>query len=486
MNSNSLSVVFLTPPALTGGKDAERVFGCTYGLYPIPNLFILQAAAMVRKSGHKVSFRDCPVMGINGEKFLGLLHQEPMDLLCIYSVNLSRTDDLEALRLIRELRGQVPVVFFGPSPTWEPEAYLIDEKCFVIRGEPEETLSEFSVWLGSKGDLLSTPEIPGMSARNRNDFIHNPPRESHSSLDSLPFPARDLLNRNAYYNPKLGVRPFTALLTSRGCAFKCRYCVPCSLSFAREMEGRRALDGKKPKVALRSAGNVIEEIRELKAQGYRAVSIIDDQFVWGKERTVKICEALAGGGFRWGCLARADTLSEDVARAFAEYRCRYVDVGVESFDQRVLDDVGKSIKVETIIERLSLLKKHSVPFKLNILVGASPFETRESFRTNRKIAKELAPDSVMFNICNPFPGTPFWDVAVKEKWLITDGYTPVDVQKQATISYPALTNREIEREVRRANLSFFLNPRFIIKGLRRTASLRDLVGAVKSLLRKFF
>ena len=70
-------------------------------------------------------------------------------------------------------------------------------------------------------------------------------------------------------------------------------------------EGRK-YKGKKPPVKLRSAEKVIEELEIIHQLGYRGVKFIDDQFVWGKERTLQICDALKRFDFETLCLARAD------------------------------------------------------------------------------------------------------------------------------------------------------------------------------------
>ncbi len=39
-----MRITLLVPPVLEGTREVERVFGCTYGLYPIPNIYVLTVA----------------------------------------------------------------------------------------------------------------------------------------------------------------------------------------------------------------------------------------------------------------------------------------------------------------------------------------------------------------------------------------------------------------------------------------------------------
>jgi radical SAM superfamily enzyme YgiQ (UPF0313 family) len=477
-----MKITFLIPPGLDGHRPPERVFGCTYGLYPIPNIFILGVGALLEKNGIKVQFIDSPVEGWRKKDLKKFLEKDGADIISFYTVNLSEKTDLLAAQMVRDIRGRdVYIAYFGPAPTHHPEAFLKDEKYIVIRGEPEYTFLSLAGALEKKTPLGS---IKGISILEKGEAVNNPPGEAVEDLDSLPFPARHLLNKERYYNPKLQLRPFTAVLTSRGCSYRCKYCVPCSLSFSRELESRRYFN-KKPKVALRSVENIKEEFDKLKEQGYRSAGILDDQFVWGEDRTIKICEAIAPSGIIWGCLSRADRITGPIAKAMRAAGCRYVDIGVESFSGEVLEDVKKDLEVSKVFNAVKLLKANGVGVKLNILLGASPRQTKDVIKRDITTAKGLRPDSIMFSLANPFPGTEFYNEAASTGWM-KGGYKAIDVQKGVTISYPGISKRYLERMVRFANISFFFHPVFIWRNTRRLFNLSNLMFDVKILNRKIF
>jgi len=355
----------------------------------------------------------------------------------------------------------------------------VDENSYVARGEPEYTMLELVKALEAKSNING---IKSVSFRASDEIIHNANREPIEDLDSLPFPARHLLEeRDVYYNPKLGMRPFTAVCTSRGCSYRCIYCVPSSLSFSRELEYKHHL-GKKPPVRKRSPENIIEEFKLLKSQGYKAVNVQDDQFVWGEERTVKICEGIRNLDIVWGCSARSDHLTEPIVKAMAEAHCKFIDLGVESFNQEILDYVKKDIDVKKNEEAIALVKKYGINAKINIMFGASPLETMDTIKRNMEEVKRLKVDQVMYNIANPFPGTDFYKIAKENKLFVYGDYKPVNVAKEANIAYPHLGKTDLEKAVRRANFEFFLTPRFILKNVRRLGSLDSL----KAMFRKLF
>ena len=115
-----------------------------------------------------------------------------------------------------------------------------------------------------------------------------------------------------------------AMVTSRNCPFKCIYCVPSSLTFAREIEYKREHEGKKPPVGFRSPENVVDEIEELANKGYKAIGFMDDNFIVTKKRLEVIGEALKKHHIVWGCQARVDAIDEEIAEMLQHYNCQYV------------------------------------------------------------------------------------------------------------------------------------------------------------------
>ncbi|HLE87282.1 MAG TPA: radical SAM protein [Candidatus Brocadiaceae bacterium] len=505
-----MKITFLVPPPIDG-KIPERVAGCAYLLYYVPNVFLLSAAAVLEKEGYEVKYIETTIKKWDQKRFRAFLREDLSDIYCFYSVNLSQKTDIQALCDIREIRGNVPIVYFGPAPSDRPAEFVVDENSYVVRGEPEYTMLELVKALEAKsiingiqsvsfrnksrthishGLMKNTPpQSPpsqggeaGVENTFSDEIVHNANREPIEDLDSLPFPARHLLEeRNVYYNPKLGMRPFTAVCTSRGCSYRCIYCVPSSLSFSRELEYKHYME-KKPPVRKRSPENIIEEFKLLKSQGYKAVNIQDDQFVWGEERTVKICEGIRDLDIIWGCSARSDHLTEPIVKAMSEAHCKFIDLGVESFNQKILDYVKKDIDVKKNEEAIKLVKKYGISAKINIMFGASPLETMDTIKKNMEEVKRLKVDQVMYNIANPFPGTEFYKIAKENELFVYGDYKPVNVAKEANIAYPHLGKTDLEKAVRRANFEFFLTPRFILKNIRRLGSLDSL----KAMFRKLF
>jgi len=472
-----MKILFLIPPPLDGKQPAERIFGCNYGVYSQPNIFILYPATILKNAGHDVTCLDFPVEGKGRREFEEFSTGQDFDIIFFYSVFLSKRTDVMARDRLAADSPKTRFVFLATEPSASPDDFL-DDRSVVIRGESESRVLPVVEALEGKRQL---GEIAGISYQENGEHIHRGGCDVIQDLDVLPFPDRNLLDPKRYSNPKLGTQPFTVMLASRGCSFGCYYCVPNSLSFSREIEHKREGRPGKPAVRRRSPANIIAEFAELVGQGYRSIAFIDDQFVWGRSRTIEICEGIAPFGIEWSCLARADMLQDaEVALAMGRAGCKFVDIGIESFNQGILDDIGKGLKVELLWPAVKNLKAAGIEPKLNILIGSSPLETPETIEATFQEVLKLDLDYVLFSICTPFPYTEFNRKARAEGWMIRPEYEAIDPMKESFISYPHLSKAELDRTVRQLYRRYYMRPSYIIKRLGKIRSPRDLLEKSKA------
>lgn len=438
----------------------------------MPNLAILYAAAVLREKGIKVEIFDGTK--IAREEFYKKI--PTADFYIFHTVLLSQKDDI---KVAKKLSKNKKVIFFGPQPTYKPGDFLFNENCYVARGEADFLIKELVTAKDPK-------RLKGVSFLKNGKVYHNKTWGIIENLDKLPFPARDL-DKNEYRSLKLKDAKFTVLLGSRQCSYRCYFCVPNSISWARELEWKLwAKKTGKPPVKVRSAKNIISEVKDLVGKGYKEFSFIDDQFLWEKERTLEICQGLKDLGVEYGILARADRLTdEEVLKALAESGCKYVDIGVESFNQEVLNDIKKDLKVETIFQAINLLKKHGINPKLNIMFGTSPLENEDIIKNYIKKTLELPINYCMYSIATPFPGTEFEKVSKKKGWILKTKniLKDLDPAKTALISYPHLSARKLESLLQEANRRFYLRPKFLIRQLLKVRSISGLIKTIKGGLR---
>jgi len=456
-----MKIVFLITEKIKG-RPVEHVYGCSFALYPTPDLSTLYNAAVLQKAGHKVT-----LFRISSKKTLDRIPEA--GAYFIQSVVLSQKIDL----LVGQKLSQKRVYYFGPAATLDPEKYLKIDGHFVLRGETEHYIKK----------ALSNPQkTKCVSFREGKEIVHNRTAGIINELDRIPFPAREL-DRGIYFNPKLDLRKSTIVLSSRGCANRCYFCVPNSISWARELEWKKTHLGKPP-VTIRSAENVLSELKLLKKQGYQEFSFIDDQFIVDKERVLNILKGIARLNLPFGILARADRLDEEIVKSLAQAGCRYVDIGAESFDQEVLDDIKKDLRVETIEKAIKLLDKHGIEVKLNIMFGTSDKETKKKIRRTIEKTLRLPVSTCMFSLATPFPGTEFAKKAKRKGYFVDN--KKLNPMGKALISYPHLSSFDLEKLAREANKKFYFRRKIILKQLKKIKNLRSgklTLGMVKNFVK---
>lgn len=479
-----MKITFLVPPVLDGQRPAERSAGCTRVVYFAPNIYELTVIGVVEneKLG-EVAYEDFVFYKRSEDDYRKFLTGDDSDIYCIWAVNLSIESDLKAIGILQSLRPQSRIILMGPGPSYFIEKCLVNDRIVIVRGEPEATIVELLHALDENKPLDGILGISWLDSDGK--VVNNGFRPLIGDLDALPFPARHFIAGRQYHNPKIKRSGYTTAFTSRNCPYRCIYCVPSSLTFAREIENKR-FTGRKPTISYRTAASVDREMAMLHEQGYKAVGFMDDNFIWNEERTRLMCEIMKKYEMLWGCQARVDAITEPIAKMLGESGCCYVDLGVESFNDEILKYVRKGITTEQIYESIRLLKKYNVPVKLNVLIGSSPLETKETLRHTLKEAKKLNVDQVMFNIVSPFPGTEFYKLCKENNWLSTPDYVPTDVQRESILNLPNISSKEMEQILFKNNISYFLSWGFVSKQIKRFSSWNEFAHAARALKIKLF
>jgi len=471
-----MKILFIIPPAEK--KVVERVFGCSYQLYSQPEIPILYLASIV--SEHDIEFKDFTIENGNFKRFI---EDSDFDVYVFHSVLLSKKIDIKSAKMIRAVKGAIPIVFFGPEPTRIPEEYVFDESCFVMRGEPEFIFKNFIESIEKNKDLN---KIKGLTYKKNNKLIQNKSFGIIKDVDKIPFPNRRIVEKykDRFFNPKLPKKPYTVILTSRGCLFRCYFCVPNSISWARELEWKKYHKKQKPPVGLRSPENIIKEFREITKMGYKSVFIMDDMFLWKKERIKKVLNGIKNLKLEFGILSRSDFIDEEIAKLLKEAGCKFVAMGVESFNQQILNYIKKDLDVKTVYNSIEILKKVGIEPEINLMFGTCHLETKEDIKKSINKAIDLDVNYVLFSITTPFPGTELEFAARKNGWLLEEKFRnlteTLDPFTKSLLEYPNLRAKDLEDLQKYAKRRFYFRFKVIKKSLQNVKNFSDFVNIIKT------
>ncbi len=289
----------------------------------------------------------------------------------------------------------------GSQPTYRFADFLDNGFDYSAIGEGEITLYEFvhEIFKGSS----EWENINGLAWKSKGQIILNSPRTlmdepKMNSLDVLPYDKIDQRYFDININIIRGLPLKGALLlTSRGCPFNCSYC-GCNLIFGR-------------KLRFRSFENIEAEVKFLKEKlDIEGIWIVDDTFTIKKEHAIGVARILKKYGLIWGCQSRVDTINEELITIMRESGCVQIDFGVESGNQRILDEIiGKKTNITQITEAFALAKKHKVRTLANFMLGF-PTETYQELKDTESIADLIDADVYIFSIATPLPGTRLYEL----------------------------------------------------------------------------
>jgi len=131
-----------------------------------------------------------------------------------------------------------------------------------------------------------------------------------------------------------------------------------------------------------------------------------------------------------------------------ESGCERIKIGLESADENVLRIIGKPYVLTHVKKVLRWAKECGLIIHLTSMVGL-PGETKESVQRTKKFIQSLAKEGLVYSLQTsfavPFPGTKFYEMAEKNKWLTTRNWSKYDGSCNCIISYPELSREEIVR-----------------------------------------
>ena len=432
---------------------------------PLPPTDLMYLAAVAEKAGLEAKIND---YSQNGDYEADLKEFNP-DYLVVNIATPTLEHDLDAVKKAKEICPNVITIAKGAAFLTLSERIIKEhnELDFGILGEAENTLKEI---------LEDKPkaEILGLYYKENDEVKFTGNRPFIEDLDSLPFPARHLVDNNIYRRPDNNKVQAT-IKVSRGCPFHCFFCLATPVSGA--------------KVRRRSPENIVAEIKEC-VEKYNIKNFLfwSDIFNIDKEWTMKLCQAIIDSGLKitWSANTRADTADLEMAEMMYKSGCRLVSIGVESGSQYMLEKMGKKITLNDVRRTVKVFKKAKIRIYNYFVIGL-PWETEETVEETIKFAIELNSDFISFYTATPLPGSRFYDYALEHNLF------DKETSFENAYYYPAVNTHNLSRERvfelhKSAIKRFYLRPLYILKMLSRIRSFAEIknyfIAGMNVLLRK--
>jgi anaerobic magnesium-protoporphyrin IX monomethyl ester cyclase len=326
---------------------------------------------------------------------------------------------------------------------------------YIVRGEGERTLLELIHTLKGRDDPSL---VKGLSFLRNGQLVRTPARELIEDLDTLPFPAYHLVEKNLgkyHFAMMAGKTRYLILEGSRGCQHRCSFCTQW-----RHWNGTWRT--KSPK-------RIAEEMAYLRDElGAGFIWLTDDNFEYGR-RGSELAEELGTKGFDdsvpWFFQSRTDDIvkhPEEVAK-LARVGNNWQLIGVENNSPNVLKDFKKGATVNDAKEAVAILKKNDVFTQAMMVIGTRG-DTSESIQALREYTFDLDPHLVIFSILTPFPGTEVYQSAKNNGWIEDDNFAHYDMA-HAIMPTETLSRSEVQAELYDCYKEFFGSPLRAMQGM---------------------
>ena len=374
--------------------------------FPDMPLNLLCLGAYLDEKGYKVLIMD--ENNWDEEVFYSKLRKHLPDALCVgLSVMTAQIHNgLKVSKFIKQINPNMPIIWGGKHPTLFPEQTAQNDYIDIaVKGEGEETLLEVIKAIENNASL---EKIPGVVIHKDNQIISNPLRQfvDVNTLPPLKYELLDIMEKFSMKEIQKIKRWGPPLLTSRGCPYRCAFCINKILK-----EGIR----------IRKSDLVIKDLVRLKeVYGIHKIRVMDEFFFISKKRIQEIMQGIFDEGLdmKWTSTIRANCfndnfITDDFMKDIKRAGCVDMGIGAESGSQKILDYLKKDIKVEDIIRSAEMLSKVDIHANYSFMIGL-PGETVDDIKKTLKVIYQITKIHKNIEIYGPqlfrpYPGSDLYD-----------------------------------------------------------------------------
>lgn len=317
----------------------------------------------------------------------------------------------------------VPIIVGGTFPTVDPQRFLADPNVdMVCIGEGERVMLEVTDNLDNK----TTKPIRSQTFTPSEFYDWEP----YIPQDWSVFDERHLMK------PFMGKVYRTGCFElSRGCIYRCSYCINALFQQRFQHLGRYRRE-KKISYALREISYLKDEY------SLELIWFHDENFgLMDDARLEDFCKHYEEEiGLPFFMQSSADTLIKEWrVKRLKDAGCVTVSIGVETGNEEIRrTKLNKNIKNETLIRAFDNCRKYKVRTTANVMIGL-PGETEEEILETAKFCRRCNPNSVGVSIFCPYHGIPLRDECIKMGLMEDQDYNGCAFKSKSVLKMPQIS-----------------------------------------------
>jgi len=404
-----LDLLLVHAPSYFYFREEKRAYGPIADVVPSTPIFEMYPYGFftlthyLAKRGYKVAIHNAAALMVLEESYRFEDYLKRVEAK-VYGIDLHwlvhAHGALEAAKIIKKVKGEVPVVLGGLSASiyWYEVLSKYGDVDYVIVGDTtEESLERLILAIERGGDVRG---VEGLAFREGSRVKLNPPKPPKASLDEYAVDFDFLFKHALHSGDSFSAIPFSSFITSpigaviafKGCVHNCATCGG-SASFYRDFLGRAKVSRKSPEV-------LAEEIASINAWSRMPVFVVGDlQVAGGEHYAEELVKGLGERGFDapiYFEFFQPPPLSMLQRLVRASYEV-YLQLSPETQDESLRLKFGKAYTnamLEKFIERshelgfarIDLYFMHGIPYqKPDVALGVAAFaeEIYRKFRDPR-------------------------------------------------------------------------------------------------------
>jgi anaerobic magnesium-protoporphyrin IX monomethyl ester cyclase len=288
--------------------------------------------------------------------------------------------------------------------------------------------------------------------------INSANRLTEDELNTLPFPAWELLDHKIYAKKPsiaaVGRRPYMSIITSRGCPYKCAYCHQTMGKVFRR----------------RSAESVLAEMEELRFKhGFKEFEFIDDCFNLDQERMLAILtgirDRLGDAKLHFVTGLRADILEPENMILFKQAGTVSACFAIETSSPRLQTMIHKNLNIEKATNAINAAVKAGI-YSTGLFMLGFPTETYDEALATIEFAVRSTLHRAFFFNPIPYPGTELAVMAadsLKNKNVTIDPQKMVFFPPSSALNISAMSDDELHKIHQLSYRRFYLNLKRILR-----------------------
>jgi len=331
-----------------------------------------------------------------------------------YIWNITQT--LEVVEILKKVNKDLLIVLGGPEVSFDAKDLMLNNEYidFIIKGEGEKPFKEFLTVLKESKDYGN---VPGLVYRKGTQVIENDTPPPITDFEQIPFPYdefKSLKNKIVYYE------------SSRGCPFRCQYCLSSTAGNLRFLPLKR----------------VKEDLLKLIEHKPKQVKFVDRTFNCVKSRALDIWKFIMehdNGVTNFHFEICADLLDDEMLALLSRARTDLIqfEIGVQSTHKKTLEAIQRKMDLDRLKASVKQLRKNNnIHLHLDLIAGL-PYEGYNRFKKSFNDVYNLQPEMLQLGFLKLLKGSGLRKTASEHGYVFKDN-PPYEVLKNNYIEYDDL------------------------------------------------